>query len=135
MPEGTRTRKCHLPQRPTQARSESLEEMYIHPPRVHHLLGRRDPEMPEGIRNRAETEARNAAFGTLLALPGMLSVSSTRAVARPSSLVNVHTDAFALPTARRIADDRNFTEAVLGQMHPRMGAPEHEKTYVPAYSF
>ena len=62
--------------------------------------------VPEGIRNRAETEARNAAFGTLLALP----------------------DAFALPTARRIADDRNFTEAVLGQMHPRMGAPEHEKT-------
>ena len=49
--------------------------------------------VPEGIRNRAETEARNAAFGTLLALP----------------------DAFALPTARRIADDRNFTEAVLGQ--------------------
>ena len=32
--------------------------------------------VPEGIRNRAETEARNAAFGTLLALPGMLSVSS-----------------------------------------------------------
>ena len=62
--------------------------------------------VPEGIRNRAETEARNAAFGTLLALP----------------------DAFALPTARRIADDRNFTEAVLGQMHPRMGAPEHEET-------
>ena len=62
--------------------------------------------VPEGIRNRAETEARNAAFGTLLALP----------------------DAFALPTARRIADDRNFTEAVLGQMHPRMGGPEHEKT-------
>ena len=62
--------------------------------------------VPEGIRNRAETEARNAAFGTLLALP----------------------DAFALPTARRIADDRNFTGAVLGQMHPRMGGPEHEKT-------
>jgi len=62
--------------------------------------------LPESLRNRAETEARNAAFGTLLALP----------------------DAFALPTARRIADDRNFTEAVLGQMHPRMGAPEHEKT-------
>ena len=66
--------------------------------------------LPESLRNRAETEARNAAFGTLLALP----------------------DAFALPTARRIADDRNFTEAVLGQMHPRMGAPEHERTYVPA---
>mgnify|MGYP001274631683 FL=1 len=62
--------------------------------------------LPESLRNRAETEARNAAFGTLLALP----------------------DAFALPTARRIADDRNFTEAVLGQMHPRMGAPEHEET-------
>ena len=62
--------------------------------------------VPEGIRNRAETEARNAAFGTLLALP----------------------DAFALPTARRIADDRNFTEAVLGQMHPRMTAPAHERT-------
>ena len=41
-------------------------------------------------------------------------------------------DAFALPTARRIADDRNFTEAVLGQMHPRMGSLEHERTYVPA---
>ena len=51
MPEGTRTRKCHLPQRPTQARSELLEETYIHSPRVHCLLGRRDPEMPEGIRN------------------------------------------------------------------------------------
>ena len=62
--------------------------------------------LPESLRNRAETEARNAAFGTLLALP----------------------DAFALPTARRIADDRNFTAAVLGQMHPRMGSPEHEKT-------
>ncbi len=62
--------------------------------------------LPESLRNRAETEARNAAFGTLLALP----------------------DAFALPTARRIADDRNFTEAVLGQMHPRMGEPEHEQT-------
>ena len=51
MPEGIRTRKCHLPQRPTQARSELLEEMHIHPPRVHHLLGRRGPEMPEGTRN------------------------------------------------------------------------------------
>ena len=65
------------------------------------------PEVvPEGIRNRAETEARNAAFGTLLALP----------------------DAFALPTARRIGDDRNFTEAVLAQMAPRMSSPEHAMT-------
>ena len=58
--------------------------------------------LPEALRDRAELEARYAAFRTLLALP----------------------DAFGLPTARRIADGRDINEAVLGQMHERMRAPE-----------
>ena len=59
--------------------------------------------LPAAVRERAELEARYAAFNALLALP----------------------DAFGLPTARRIAENRDIEAAVLNQMHERMRAPEH----------
>ena len=59
--------------------------------------------LPAAVRERAELEARYAAFNALLALP----------------------DAFGLPTARRIAENRDIEAAVLNQMHDRMRAPEH----------
>lgn len=58
--------------------------------------------LPATWRTRAEVEARVAAFRAMVSLP----------------------DAFGLPTARRIAEGRDYEEAVRQQMHPRMSAPE-----------
>ena len=59
--------------------------------------------LPDGVKKRVELEARIAAFRTLVSLP----------------------DAFGLPLARRIADNRDLEAAVRAQMHQRMSAPEH----------
>jgi len=61
-----------------------------------------DLPLPADLRRRAELEARIALFRTAVALP----------------------DAFGLQIARSIAEGRDLEEAVRGQMHPRMSAPE-----------
>ena len=61
------------------------------------------PLLPDDVRRRAELEARFAAFRGVVSLP----------------------DAFGLQTARRIYEGRDLEEAVRGQMHPRMRAPEY----------
>ena len=61
------------------------------------------PLLPDDVRRRAELEARIAAFRGVVSLP----------------------DAFGLQTARRIYEGRDLEEAVRGQMHPRMRAPEY----------
>ena len=61
------------------------------------------PLLPDDVRRRAELEARFTAFRGVVSLP----------------------DAFGLQTARRIYEGRDLEEAVRGQMHPRMRAPEY----------
>ena len=58
--------------------------------------------LPDGVKKRVELEARIAAFRALVSLP----------------------DAFGLPLARRIADNRDLEAAVRAQMHARMGGAD-----------
>ena len=59
--------------------------------------------LPAEVRQRAELELRVGAFRTIVGLP----------------------DAFGLQTARRIYEGRDLEEAVRGQMHARMRAPQY----------